>query len=248
MCKSSVCFETGDSDWKKDFMAYLRIKGRADGNGQLEEKTIGAYVNDVEKIAQRLDNCVDNLASTADQFNRTYAEIDSQADLKDKEKSNFKTALGRFAAYKQQKCKQMDVATAQAIMGQVNALEKMSREHEETAWRTVFGFMTAYALAIPPLVFSNVTSGWSVLCVMASATFAFAGIGAFVPVLLKAGRQLHDIQSWGEKLLRHEVKDHFYLPAAWGKAEKCGGICACIAMFASVILLGAAKLIDVSAK
>ena len=62
MCKSSVCFETGDSDWKKDFMAYLRIKGRADGNGQLEEKTIGTYVHDVEKIAQRLDNCVENLA------------------------------------------------------------------------------------------------------------------------------------------------------------------------------------------
>ena len=246
MYKSSESLET--YDWKKGFMAYLRIKGRADGKGHLEEKTIETYANDVEKIAQRLENCVDNLASTADQFNRTYAEIDGRADLTDKEKSNLKSALGRFASYKQEKCMQMDVATAQAIMGQVNALEKMSREHEETAWRTVFGCMTAYALAIPPLVFSNLTSGWSVSCVIVSAALSFAGIAAFVPVLLKAGRQLYDIKSWGEKLLRHEVKEHFYLPSTWTKTEKCGGMCACILMFASVILLGAAKLIDVSAK
>lgn len=246
MYKSSESLET--YDWKKGFMAYLRIKGRADGKGHLEEKTIETYANDVEKIAQRLENCVDNLASTADQFNRTYAEIDGRADLTDKEKSNLKSALGRFASYKQEKCMQMDVATAQAIMGQVNALEKMSREHEETAWRTVFGCMTAYVLAIPPLVFSNLTSGWSVSCVIVSAALSFAGIAAFVPVLLKAGRQLYDIKSWGEKLLRHEVKEHFYLPSTWTKTEKFGGMCACILMLASVILLGVAKLIDVSAK
>lgn len=256
--------ESDDESWREgfsDFMRNVRI---------VKEETIEAYIDYIEKVAAKLGKrCVD-LACSSSQLNKTFTSIDNVKDWARKTKDNYKTALNRLNAYlmsrdggkendnplvescsSKDSCnadsdeEKKDIGTARnmaSILMQINEIEKMAREHEDKTWNSVFKCASAYALGMPSIVIALGVNIFGCLFVVTSAVFAFGGVAALIPVLRRPGRQLNEIQSYGERMYFERKMIGCIRPVGWTLMEKVSLVASAAFLLISILLLGLAKV------
>ena len=256
--------ESDDESWREgfsDFMRNVRI---------VKEETIEAYIDYIEKVAAKLGKrCVD-LACSSSQLNKTFTSIDNVKDWARKTKDNYKTALNRLNAYLMSRdggkendnplvesCSSKDSCNADSdeekkdigiarnmanILMQINEIEKMAREHEDKTWNSVFKCASAYALGMPSIVIALGVNIFGCLFVVTSAVFAFGGVAALIPVLRRPGRQLNEIQSYGERMYFERKMIGCIRPVGWTLMEKVSLVASAAFLLISILLLGLAKV------
>ncbi len=130
-----------------------------------------------------------------------------------------------------------------ALLAQINEIERMAREHEDRTWNSVFKCVSAYALGMPSVVIALGLSMRGCLLAVLSAAFAFGGVAALIPVLQRPSRQLKEIQDYGERLHFENKQFGCIRPVEWTAKEKRSVTLSAIALLASVLFLGLAKVV-----
>ena len=129
-----------------------------------------------------------------------------------------------------------------SILMQINEIEKMAREHEDKTWNSVFKCASAYALGMPSIVIALGVNIFGCLFVVTSAVFAFGGVAALIPVLRRPGRQLNEIQSYGERMYFERKMIGCIRPVGWTLMEKVSLVASAAFLLISILLLGLAKV------
>ena len=249
-----------DSLWKEGFKDFMR------STRMVKEDTIESYIDYIEKVAARIGKrCVD-LAGSNDRLNETIQSLDAVIEWNSKTKSNYKVALNRFNAYlmslygvsgkdvsrgdesvspdsSNRNIGESKETRETMLLAQINEIEKMAREHEDKTWNSVFKCVSAYALGMPSVVIALGVNMWGCLLAVLSAVCAFGGIAALIPVLQRPSRQLKEIQDYGERLHFEGKQFGCVRPVEWTLWEKWSIAISAIALLASVLCLGLAKVV-----
>ena len=261
-----------DEDWKdgfSDFMRSTRIVKEETIEAYIDyiEKVAAKLGNRCEALAgssERLTETLKKLDSVSEwggktkgnyktALNRLNAYLMSRGNatgnnipscdrLASKE-SGVSSAPDSGVASRVKKDEFVSMGNEDALLVQINEIEKMVREHEDKTWNSVFKCASAYALGMPSVVIALGINMCGCLLAVLSAVFAFCGAAALIPVLQRPSRQLKEIQEYGERLHFEGKKFGCIHPAEWTAKEKRSIVLSSIALLFSVFSLGLAKVV-----
>jgi hypothetical protein len=222
---------------KENFSEFLRQKF------QLREDSIASYLSYLDRISSLVGTSISLIAESTDSVDSVLRKLPS-LKLPLKSEQNCKTALNRlrlFVADGADNAK-VDLSSIGPIMRQVNELEEQVRDHEDSICRLLFGLITTYILAMPPLVSRDNLKCGAVILLAVSVVMALLSLASFVPVLRRKSRQLDDIRVYGERLVEQGKSTGRINPAEWSNHEKICMVVSAVALLISLVLVSLSSL------